>query len=56
MEGFLKLVNVWLPWVFVAVRRLSWVAASRAYSLVGMCGLLTEVASFVTGSRAYRLQ
>ena len=50
VKGFFlinELINVWLPWVFVAVRRLSWVAASRVYSLVAMRGLLIAAASFV---------
>ena len=34
-------------WVFIAVHRLSLVAASRGYSLVAVCGLLTAVASLV---------
>ena len=34
-------------WVFIAVHRLSLVAASRGYSLVAVRGLLTAVASLV---------
>ena len=37
----------WLCWVFVAVHRLSLVAASRSYSLVMVHRLLIAVASFV---------
>ena len=36
-----------LCWVFIAAHGLSPVAASRAYSLVEMCGLLIAVASLV---------
>ena len=40
-------VCVWLCWVFVAVSRLSLVAASEGYSLVAVRGLLIAVASLV---------
>ena len=36
----------WLHWVFIAVRGLSLVVASGAYSVV-VCGLLIVVASLV---------
>ena len=35
----------WLHWVFVAMCKLSRVAASRGYSLAVVCGFLTEEAS-----------
>ena len=41
-----KSIYLWLRWVFVAVRRLSLVAASRGY-FVAVHGLLTVVASLV---------
>ena len=37
----------WLCWLFVAVHRLSLVAAIICYSLVEMCRLLIAVVSFV---------
>ena len=44
---FIYLIHLWLHWVFVAVLRLSLVAASGVCSLVAVHGLLTEVASLV---------
>ena len=40
-------VYFWLCLIFIAVCRLSLVAASRGYSLVAVCGLLTVAASLV---------
>ena len=49
-NSFFKLINVcmyfWLPWVFIAARRLSLVLASRGCSLVSH-RLLIAVASLV---------
>ena len=44
---FLKYIYFWfwLCWVFMAMCRLSLVAASRGYSLVAVSGRLTAVAS-----------
>ena len=39
--------NFWLYWVFVAAHGLSLVAAKWGCSLVGVCGLLIEVASLI---------
>ena len=39
-------IYFWLCWVFVAMLGLSLVEVSGGYSLVGVCGLLTEVAPF----------
>ena len=46
-NNLLKVINFWLHWVFIAVRRLSLVVASRGYPLVVACGLFVVVASFV---------
>ena len=50
---FKKLFMFWLGWVFIAVLRLSLVAASVGCSLVGVGGLLVEWLPFLqsTGSR-----
>ena len=40
------LKNFWLCWVFVAAHSLCLVVASRGYSPVVVCGLLTALASF----------
>ena len=40
-------IDFWLCWVFMAVRGLSQVVASRGYSLVAVHGLLIEVVSLV---------
>ena len=39
-NSLLKVINFRLHWVFIAVRRLSLVAASRDYSLDVVCGFL----------------
>ena len=44
---FKTFICLWLYWVFIAVRGLSLVVASRGYSLVAVCELLTVVASLV---------
>ena len=44
-------IHFWLHWVTVAEHRLSLVAASRGFSLVALCGLLTAVASLVSEPR-----
>ena len=44
---FLFFFLFWLLWVFVAVRRLSLVAASGGYSSFVVCVLLSVVASLV---------
>ena len=36
-----------LHWVFIVIRELSLVVVSKRYSLVGVCVLLTVVASLV---------
>ena len=46
-SSFFFLICFWLHWIFVAVNRLSLVAASRGDSLVVVRGLLTAVASLV---------
>ena len=46
-NSLLKVINFRLHWVFIAVRRLSLVAASRGYPLVAACGLFTVMASLV---------
>ena len=49
----LKYLFIWLCWVFTAAHGLSLVAASpRSYSLNGVHGLLTAVASLAAESRA----
>ena len=48
---FLIFIYFWLCWVFVAVSRLSLVAASAVYSLVEVHGFLIVVASFVAEHR-----
>ena len=40
-------IYFWLCWVFMAMRGLSQVVASRGYSLVAVHGLLIEVVSLV---------
>ena len=45
-------LNFWPRWVFVAVRGLSLVAASRGYSFVVVRGLLTAVAFLCCGAQA----
>ena len=50
IHQFLSIYS-WLHWVFVAVCRLSLVAASGGYSLVAVCGLLTVVVSLVEEHR-----
>ena len=45
-------VYFWLPWVFIAMHRLSLVVASRVYSAV-VHGLLIAVASLVAEHRLY---
>ena len=47
-----------LHWVFIVIRELSLVVVSKRYSLVGVCVLLTVVASLVQSmdSRIRRLQ
>ena len=45
------LTYFWLHWVFVAMFGLSLVVASRGYSLLGVLGLLTAVASLVAEHR-----
>ena len=48
----LKYLFIWLCWVFIAAHGLSLVAASpRSYSLNGVHGLLTAVASLVAEHR-----
>ena len=44
---FLRFIYFWLHWVFVAVHRLSLVAASGGYFLVAVLGLLIAVAFLV---------
>ena len=38
-------ICLWLHWIFIAVHGLSLVVASRGYSLLSVCGLLTVLAS-----------
>ena len=40
-----RFIYFWLCWIFLAACRLSLVAESGSYSLVGVHGLLTAVAS-----------
>ena len=47
LNTFYLFIYFWLCWVFVAGCRLSLVAVSRGYSLVGKHRLLTAVASLV---------
>ena len=54
-------IHFWLHWVIVAECRFSLVAASRSFSLVAVCGLLTAVASLVSepglqGTQAQQLR
>ena len=42
---------LWLRWVFVAMSRLSLIADSGGYSLVGVHGLLIAAASLVVEYR-----
>ena len=54
-------MHFWLHWVIVAECRFSLVAASRSFSLVAVCGLLTAVASLVSepglqGTQAQQLR
>ena len=52
LHAFLKkFIYFCLHWVFVAVRGLSLVAASGAYSFIVVCGLLIAVASLVVEHR-----
>ena len=48
---FFTFIYFLLCWVFIAVRRLSPVAASGAYSLIAVCRLLVAVASLVAERR-----
>ena len=41
----------WLPWFFLAVRRLSLVVASRGLPFLTVCRLLITVASLVAEHR-----
>ena len=45
--SFLYLYLFWLPWIFVAARRLPLVAVSGGCSLAGVGGFLIAVASLV---------
>ena len=53
MFFFLRLIDVWLCWVFIAACRLSPVVVSEGYSVDGIHRLLIEVTSLVA---EYRLQ
>ena len=51
---FICLLLFWLWWLFVALLRLSLVAASRGYSSL-LCGLLIKVASLAAEHRVHAL-
>lgn len=54
----LRLIDVWLCWVFTAACRISPVVVSEGYSVDRMHRLLTEVTSLVAKHRlqAHKLQ
>ena len=51
---FICLLLFWLWWLFVALLRLSLVAASRGYSSL-LCGLLIKVTSLAAEHRVHAL-
>ena len=46
-DVIISLYLFWLPWIFIVAHRLSLVAVSGGYSLVGVGGFLISVASLV---------